>query len=44
MSEPCLNARCDNEVPVIGVCFACANSNFDPRKPHYNIDSRYTDE
>lgn len=38
MTRDCLNPDCDNDVPVIGVCVACANSRYDPEEDGVDIE------
>jgi len=38
-NRTCLNPDCKTEVNVIGVCIACANSNWDPTKTGVECNS-----
>lgn len=38
MTERCTNPVCERVVDVTGVCFVCANSDYDPRKDGVSLD------
>ena len=38
MTDYCLNPDCDRQVDVIGVCFGCANSYYNPNRDGVDVD------
>lgn len=39
MTYTCLNPDCEREMPVVGVCVACANSTYKPSRDGMDIGS-----